>query len=102
MDAKYFKCQIMEELDGAEDYIKRSIEIKPMTITWGKKFRDMASQEMEHAKTLYSLYKEYMVSQNKNRESIPDYMMSIDEKIEEGFMKRYADIKRLIDYYDNN
>lgn len=54
------KGNIPGEVDGAEDYIKRSIEIKPMTTTWSKKFRDMASQEMEHAKSLYSLYKESM------------------------------------------
>ena len=52
MDSEYFKEQILDELEGAKDYIKKSIEIKAMNEQWSEKYAEMSVQETGHAKNL--------------------------------------------------
>ena len=59
MDAYYFKEHIEEEIEGSIEYIKRAIEIKPMSQSWSKMFVDMSSAELEHAKNLHKMFEEY-------------------------------------------
>ena len=49
MDAKYFKDQICDELTGAQCYIEKAIELKPMAPSWSKKMVAISASELQHA-----------------------------------------------------
>lgn len=99
MDMEYFRKQIEEELDGAKDYAKRAIEIKPMNATWGKTFITMANAEIDHATKLHGMAQElYSITKGAFTE-MPSY---IDKAYEEAcriFLEESAKAKYMIDMY---
>jgi len=83
MDLHYFESQICDELSGAEDYIKKALEIKPMNAKWGDTFVKMSSAELEHAEDLKGM--------------LDEYYKSLTEKMEDGrsktrFMNWYSEV----------
>ena len=100
MDAYYFKKQIREELDGAEEYIKRAIEIRAMDPSWAKMFVDMSSAELDHASNLFKMFEEYYKKVNEDHiDSIPRYMKEIKECIDDTYMEESAKIRMMHDVY---
>ena len=95
MDLKYFKCQIEDELQGAKDYIKRAIEIKPMSPKWGKMFYDMSTQELNHAENLYSMFNEYCSKITGSFEEVPKYISETREKVVDMYTEEVACIKAM-------
>lgn len=72
MNSEYFKEHIEEELEGALDYIKQAIEIKPMNSSWAKDFAEMSKNELEHASGIYEKYGEYYGKLAKSYDMVPD------------------------------
>lgn len=90
MNPKYFKDQICDELDGACDYLKKSIDCAKAHPEWSKHFHSMAEMEEGHATTLYKMFMEmYADSQGKDvymtqmRDGIMDCFSSKMRKIED-------------------
>ena len=53
---KYLKTHIIEELDGAVDYMKKAVENKGHQC--GETFRQMSQMELEHANSLLRMFRQ--------------------------------------------
>lgn len=96
MDAEYFKNAICDELEGSKDYAMKAMEIKPMSQSWHTKLVEMSSQELTHAKQLFTMWQEYYVIQTKNRmDMIPEYLVDMNTCITEMYMNESARIQAL-------
>ena len=96
MNAWYFDKQIPDELHGAKDYIKRAIEIRPMSAAWAKTLAEMSSNELEHATNLYKMYQEYYSKMAEAYTTeMPDYIESSYQNVTEEYTKCSAEIKYL-------
>ena len=51
---EYLKSHILEELEGAEDYMTKAIELRDTA--HGHKFYDMAMKEVDHANCLARMF----------------------------------------------
>lgn len=60
---EYLKDHIIEEIDGAMEYMAKAIEYKDKL--WGQKFYDMSMTELSHANCLTKMF---------NAEEKPDNM----------------------------
>ena len=94
MDIEYFKEQIEEELEGADQYIRYAIEIKPMNIAWSKMFFDMSNQELEHASNLFKMFEEYISTLSRSYQEMPEYLEETRKKV----IKRYTECTAKIKY----
>lgn len=74
MDAKYFKEQIADELQGARCYIKKAIELKPMVPAWSKMLVEMSAAELKHADNLYKMFTEYYQKISETYNEVPKYI----------------------------
>lgn len=99
MDLEYFKEHIEEELDGAEDYIKRAIEIRAMDSTWAKMFVEMSSAELQHASYLYKMFEDYYAIMQKEFREIPKYIQDMKTCVANMYSERTAAIKIMHDVY---
>lgn len=81
MDLKYFKSQICDEIDGANDYIEKAIEIKPMNPDWAKQFVQMSDMEKEHATTLYSMFNTYVEKLQAGYKETPEFITECADKV---------------------
>lgn len=93
MDAQYFKDQICDELNGAKCYIKRAIEIKPMSPSWSKMFVEMSAAELKHADYLYKMFIEYYQQMTNTYKEIPDYIQKIHSDISDMYTEYTAIVK---------
>lgn len=59
---EYLKNQIVDEIEGAQNYMQKAIEYK--TKSWGQKFYHMSMMELEHANCLTKMF----VSEEKPEE----------------------------------
>lgn len=99
MDLKYFERQIIDELQGAKDYIQRAIEIKPMSPKWGKTFFEMSSQEAQHAENLYSMFNEYCSKVTGSFDEIPAYIRDMRENVTNTYTECMTAIKAMHSIY---
>lgn len=53
---EYLRDHIMEELEGAKDYMTKAIELKENYPSWAKKFYKMAMMEVEHANCMNNIF----------------------------------------------
>lgn len=93
MDLEYFKCQIMDELCGAEAYIKHAIELRAMSQTWSKLLVEMSAAELQHATNLYKMFEEFYQKMSANFTEVPDYAKDIKDEIIEMYTEKYAYVK---------
>ena len=99
MDSKYFKKQIYEELDGAECYIRKAIELKPMAPAWSKMLAEMSSSELTHAEHLYKMFNEYYQKMTSTYKVVPAYIQEANNEIQEMYTERPSKIKSLHTMY---
>ncbi len=99
MDLVYLRDHIKEELDGAKDYVKRAIEIKPMEAAWGKMMLDMSAQELNHAAFLYNMFNEYCAIMAKSYTEIPPYVQTMRDEVVEMYTECTAKIKSMHEMY---
>lgn len=102
MDLKYLSEHICEELDGAEEYIMKAIELKPMTLPWAKTFMEMASAEMLHANNLYKMYTEYYQKVSTNMSELPVFISEDYQKTVSKYTSKSVKIKSMIDMFVKN
>ena len=100
MDLQYFKDRIEDELCGSKEYVKRAIEIKPMSPAWGKTLLAMSATELEHAKSLYGMFQEYYKKITETYETIPKYVAKGKKRIDEMFVECSAKIKYMHSMYE--
>ena len=53
---EYLKNHIVEELEGAKDYMTKAIELKEKYPAWSKKFYQMSEMEIEHANCMNKIF----------------------------------------------
>lgn len=99
MDALYFEEHILEELDGACDYIKRAIELKAMDATMSKTFSEMSAAELNHATQLHKMFGEYYAKVVGPYKEAPEYLATIKDNIEEVFPEKSAKILLMHEMY---
>ena len=99
MDLEYFKDHIAEELDGACDYIRRAIEIKPMEMAWASHFVEMSAQELNHAQRLFTMFNEYCTILGNNYPNLPDYIKHTREEVVANYTEMTAKIKHMQESY---
>ena len=96
MTARDFKEQICEELDGACNYLKKSIDYYATRPVWAHCFMRMADMEQGHATTLYKMFMElYTESEGKDA-----YMTQMRDAIMECFSTKMRKIEDLKSTYD--
>lgn len=97
---KYFKDQIKEELEGAEEYIKQAFIMKAMDPNWAKNFVEMATQELNHAGKLYGMFEQFYQISSKSMTEMPEYIDEARENIIECYTAKHSMVKNLIDLYN--
>ena len=100
MNAKYFKDQICDELDGACDYLKKAIDCIVEHPEWADKFKEMADMEQEHATTLYKMFME-MYTESKGKDG---YLTQMRDNIMDCFsvkMRKIEDLKSTHDILEH-
>ena len=102
MDLEYLSEHICDELDGAEEYIIKAIELKPMTMPWAKSFMDMATAELTHANALYKMYTEYYQKVSSNMSELPSFISEDYDKTVKMYASKSASIKLMIDMFSKN
>lgn len=93
MNLSYFKEHIEEELDGATDYIKRAMELKPINLTWAKHFVDMSIAELGHATMLFDLFNDYYKTLGGSYAEMPKYIEDTKTEITNKYVDCYPKIK---------
>ena len=53
---EYLRDHIMEELEGAKDYMTKALELKENYPSWSHKFYKMAEMEIEHANCMNKIF----------------------------------------------
>ena len=96
MNAKWFKEEICEELEGAANYLKCAIDTMKSHHEWSKKFRKMADMEQEHATCLYKMFVE-MYTETQGNDS---YMTAMRDEIMNCFSKHMRTIEDYKTTYD--
>ena len=98
MDLEYMMCQINDELDGAADYAKKAMEIKPMAPTWTPILLEMAKAEMTHASNLYKMAQEYYgrISAYYGQ-TIPDHLSKMYSEITDTYTEKSLMVKTLME-----
>lgn len=99
MNVHYFKEHIADELEGSKEYVKRALEIKPMSPSWGKLFLEMSAAELEHAKNLYEMFQEYYKRIADTYDKVPKYIEEGKAEIEDMYAECSAKIKYMHSMY---
>ena len=101
MDAYYFKDHIIEELDGAKEYIVRAQECKSDGCdSWAKMFVDMSAKELDHAANLFKMFNEYY-KQFDSEPKLKEYMEPFRKELTEDYMRYSAEIKYMHEMYNS-
>lgn len=99
MDIYYFKDQILDEIEGAKQYIKNALEIKPMNSDWAKRFYEMSLDEMKHAAALFKMAEEYYKIMSDTYSEVPKYIKTTYEYIVNKYTEMGSLVKAMQDMY---
>lgn len=99
MNAEWFKDHICEELDGAEEYIKLAIEIKPMNAEWAKELVVMSAAELDHSSRLWKMFDQYYKIMAGAYKSIPGYIEDDYRCVADKYDKRASCIREMHEMY---
>lgn len=100
MDAKYFKDQICDELNGAQCYIEKAIELKPMAPNWSKKLVEMSASELQHAGYLHDMFMEYYKKMSEAYKRIPKYVQDAYDDVIKMYDSSVSYVKELHTIYN--
>lgn len=100
MDLQYFKDHIIEELDGAEEYIQLAIELKAMDSSWSKNLVEMSSAELDHAFKLFKMFESYCDLISKPYDEVPEYISECHKKVTKMYTRRSAEVRYMHDMYN--
>lgn len=99
MDLKYYKDRISDELVGAKWYAKNAIETKALNPEASKVFLEMSSTELEHAASLFSMFRDYYSKISKVYDEVPEYISEIKEEIVDNYTEMSTKVKFLHEMY---
>ena len=100
MDVKYFKSQIMDELEGAHNYIRKAIEMRLSHPKWSKMFAEMSEAELGHSSELYDMFEEYCKHiAEKNDGETPSYLLNAHNELMDCYSEMMIKIHRLQEMY---
>lgn len=99
MDAMYFRDHIMDELEGACDYIKRAIELKAMDLQMSKTLVDMSAAELSHANSLYEMFGKYYAKITSVYKEAPAFLEETKNFLGEEFPEKSAKILHMHEMY---
>ena len=85
---EYFRDQIIDEFEGAKDYLTKAIEMKESKPKWACKFYKMAEMEIEHANCLNKMF----INMGDSEEPCHD---SIYREILEAYTKYMTEISAM-------
>lgn len=97
---EYFRDQIMDELDGAKNYIRLAMQSKGSHPAWAKMFVEMSSAELGHATNLYKMFNEEVDGLNKAYTVMPDEIATIVSDVTKHYAKCYAEVKYMHEAYN--
>lgn len=89
---EYLRDHIMEELEGAKDYMSKALELKEKYPAWAHKFYKMAEMETEHANCMNKIF----ASMGNSDETCHDSMY---KEILEAYTKYMTDISTMKTMY---
>lgn len=89
---EYLKSHIVEELEGAKDYMTKAIELKEKYPAWSQKFYKMAEMEIEHANCMNKMF----ASMSESDEPCHD---SLYREVLEAYTKYMTDVSSLKKMY---
>jgi hypothetical protein len=58
MDICYYYSHLIEEFEGARDYIQYAINLKESNPNWAEAYKKMSLQELDHASTLMKIFED--------------------------------------------
>lgn len=89
---EYLKNHILDEIDGAIEYMEKAIEFKGTE--WGSKFRKMSEMEAEHANCLTKMFNNMKKPENVSDAQYAEMSHQILDKYSSSMGKLEA-MKRL-------
>lgn len=104
MDIHYYNSQIKDELDGAKAYICKAIDLKPEHEDWAKSYARMSEMELEHAKTLLTIFDDDFKMEVENGDHGEDYKElahGIKRLISDMYSEGLICVEKLHDKYDS-
>lgn len=101
MDIKQLHEHVIEECDGACDYIRNAIEYKSTKPTRAKSCYDMAAQEMSHAEYALTFFNEDYndITSAFAEENIPEYLTELKAKTTKYYQKKYTEVRLLMELF---
>ena len=101
MDARYFKEQILDELEDAKCYVKNAVEIKAMDAEWGKMFLEMSASELDHAAKLWKMFeKYYKIMSDTYKNGVPEYIEEMHKEVAQEYPEKVAKVKYMHEMYN--
>lgn len=91
---EYLRAHIMEEIDGANDYMQKAVEHKGTEC--GHIFYNLSQMEADHANKLYAMFSKQAKSEEITDKQYSEMLKSILDKYMTG-MSKYEALKKL--YY---
>lgn len=93
---KEYVDYIDDEIEGAKEYAEKYIEFKARGITnWATSFKDMASQELNHATTIHDIaVKE--IEDLKKVFVVPKEMQDVWDEEHKNYVEKVAWIKQML------
>lgn len=99
MNICYLSNQLVDELDGAEDYIKRAFELKPNRPDVAMTFANMAKAELEHASDIYKMVEECTEGLNGSFSELPKYLENAINESNKVYKSRYTPIMEMVEMF---
>lgn len=99
MNSNWFADHICDEIDGANEYIKIAIEIKPMNADWSKELVAMSAAELDHANRLWKMFDQYYKIISGAYKVVPEYIEDDYRCIADSYNKRVSEVKLMHEMY---
>jgi len=80
---KYLRDHILDELDGAKDYMSKAVKLKSMHPDMAYKFYKMSDMEAEHANALANMFTKISEDDLCHADMYKDIMESYNENMTE-------------------
>lgn len=99
MDIYYLKEHMIEELDGAKEYLTQACKLKETKPDWAKSFYEMGIAEIDHSRTLNKMFNEHFKSINTNPD-LSEYMEPFRDRADEAYIKMTGEVRYMQDKYN--
>ena len=94
---KKLSSMIEDEISGAEEYAKASLEYRDTRPELARLFHSLAETEMEHMNKLHKAVAEIIEEYRKENGEPPASMLAVYDYLHEKHIEEAAEVKRLLD-----